>query len=66
MKSYSVILLTISICCMLAVIGGALLKIEGNSWGNTILNIGLGLQVLLLAILIGKSIKQDTRKKVGA
>jgi len=51
---------------MLAVIGGALLKIEGNSWGNIILNIGLSLQVLMLTMLIGKSMKQGARKKVGA
>lgn len=56
MKTTTVII--ISFVCALAIIVGAVLKIEGSKWSSTVLWIGLGLQLGLVAFLIGAKLRQ--------
>lgn len=58
----STVVITLGVCSVFAVISGALLKIEANNWGNVILNIGLCMQFLLVAILVGKKLTQRSQK----
>ncbi len=57
MKTKTLVL--ISLGCMLMIIVGAVLKIEGSKWSPVLLLSGLGLQLALVALLLVTKLKQN-------
>ncbi|TXH25842.1 MAG: hypothetical protein E6Q96_08590 [Cyclobacteriaceae bacterium] len=57
MKTKTLVL--ISLGCMLMIIAGAVLKIEGSKWSPVLLLSGLGLQLALVALLLVTKLKQN-------
>ena len=57
MKTKTLVL--ISLGCMLMIIVGAVLKIEGSKWSPFLLLSGLGLQLALVALLLVTKLKQN-------